>query len=149
MKTIVASKVTVLPYEAGSFDAMTATLSGKVYENKIGNNRFATFKDGDTLTHLCEYPGRDQIRKVECPLPAYDILPTDIPCGEKKNETALYQIDLDNRRVNCGMTYIFQLADGRFFILDGGYFTFSECDRLYTMRQTLHHAEKASARRQA
>ena len=137
MKTIVASKVTILPYEAGAFDSITASLSGKVYENTIGNNRFVTFKGDTTLTHLCEYPGRNEIRKVECPLPAYEILPSDIPCGEKKNETALYQIDLDNRRVNCGMTYIFQLADGRFFILDGGYFTFSECDRLYTMLRKL------------
>ena len=38
MKTIVASKVTILPYEAGAFDSITASLSGKVYENTIGNN---------------------------------------------------------------------------------------------------------------
>jgi len=45
--------------------------------------------------------------------------------------TTLYQLELDQTDVNCGMSYVFQLADGRFIILDGGYFTPGEDDRLF------------------
>jgi len=45
--------------------------------------------------------------------------------------TTLYRLELDQTDVNCGMSYVFQLADGRFIILDGGYFTPGEDDRLF------------------
>lgn len=45
--------------------------------------------------------------------------------------TTLYQLQLDQSMVNCGMSYVFQLENGRFFILDGGYFTPGEDARLY------------------
>lgn len=45
--------------------------------------------------------------------------------------TTLYQLELDHRNINCGMSYVFHLQDGRFFILDGGYFTPGEEERLY------------------
>jgi len=46
-------------------------------------------------------------------------------------QTTLYQLELDYREINCGMSYVFHLRDGRFFLLDGGYFTPGEEDRLY------------------
>ena len=46
-------------------------------------------------------------------------------------QTTLYQLALDYREINCGMSYVFHLRDGRFFIIDGGYFTPGEEDRLY------------------
>jgi hypothetical protein len=46
-------------------------------------------------------------------------------------QTTLYQLELDYREINCGMSYVFHLRDGRFFIIDGGYFTPGEEDRLY------------------
>ena len=46
-------------------------------------------------------------------------------------QTKLYQLELDYRDVDCGMSYVFHMADGRFFIIDGGYFTPGEEDRLY------------------
>lgn len=42
----------------------------------------------------------------------------------------LYQLELRQSVVNCGMSYIFQLADGSFFLIDGGYFTRGEADEL-------------------
>lgn len=51
--------------------------------------------------------------------------------------TALYQIDLDNRRVDCGMSYLYHLKSGKIFMIDGGYFTLGECDRLYTLMRKL------------
>ena len=46
--------------------------------------------------------------------------------------TKLYQLELNQKLANCGMSYIFHLKDNRFFIIDGGYFTPGEEDRLYS-----------------
>ena len=35
----------------------------------------------------------------------------------------LYQLKLDQSIVDCGMSYVFQLNSGHFFLMDGGYFT--------------------------
>ena len=43
----------------------------------------------------------------------------------------LYQLELRQSVVNCGMSYVFRLADGSFFIIDGGYFTEGEADELF------------------
>jgi beta-lactamase superfamily II metal-dependent hydrolase len=45
--------------------------------------------------------------------------------------TTLYQLELDQSVVDCGMSYVIELQDGRFIIIDGGYFTPGEQDRLY------------------
>lgn len=45
--------------------------------------------------------------------------------------TKLYQLELDQSIVNCGMSYVFSLENGGFFIIDGGYFTPGEEDNLY------------------
>lgn len=45
--------------------------------------------------------------------------------------TTLVQFQLDQSEVNCGMSYVFLLNSGRFFIIDGGYFTQGEDERLY------------------
>ncbi|MGL6174640.1 MAG: ComEC/Rec2 family competence protein [Cellulosilyticaceae bacterium] len=46
-------------------------------------------------------------------------------------KTLLYQLELDQSIVDCGMSYVIQLMDGRFIIIDGGYFTDGEDERLY------------------
>lgn len=43
----------------------------------------------------------------------------------------LFQLQLNQSIVNCGMSYVFLLDSGEFFIIDGGYFTPGEDERLY------------------
>ena len=43
----------------------------------------------------------------------------------------LYQLQLDQSIVDCGMSYVFQLDSGHFFLIDGGYFTPGEAENLY------------------
>ena len=43
----------------------------------------------------------------------------------------LFQMKLDQSIVDCGMSYVFQLTSGHFFVIDGGFFTPGEADRLY------------------
>lgn len=50
--------------------------------------------------------------------------------------TTLFQLQLDQSLVDCGMSYVFQLSSGHFFVLDGGYFTPDESERLYQMLRT-------------
>ncbi len=51
----------------------------------------------------------------------------------------LFQLKLDQSIVDCGMSYVLQLDSGRFFLIDGGYFTPGEAERLY--RFLCEHAE--------
>lgn len=44
----------------------------------------------------------------------------------------LYQLELDNSEVNCGMSYVIQLDDESYVIIDGGYFTDGEDVRLFS-----------------
>ncbi len=45
----------------------------------------------------------------------------------------LYQLELDNSEVNCGMSYVIQLDDESYIIIDGGYFTPGEDMRLFSL----------------
>lgn len=45
--------------------------------------------------------------------------------------TTLFQLELDYREIDCGMSYVIQTRNGNFFLIDGGYFTSGEEDRLY------------------
>ena len=44
--------------------------------------------------------------------------------------TTLYQLELNQDEVNCGASHVIQLQSGNFIVLDGGYFTAGEEDRL-------------------
>ena len=46
-------------------------------------------------------------------------------------QTTLYQLELNQGIVICGMSYVIQLKDGRFLLMDGGYFSEGEEERLY------------------
>ena len=50
--------------------------------------------------------------------------------NKSNHQLLLYQLELDQALVDCGMSYFFRLNDGRFFVIDGGYFTPGEEDRL-------------------
>ena len=48
----------------------------------------------------------------------------------------LFQLELKQDEVNCGMSYVFQLSDNEFFLIDGGYFSEGEAERLYSFLKT-------------
>lgn len=45
----------------------------------------------------------------------------------------MLQLELNQTDVNCGMSYVFMLGNSEFFIIDGGYFTKDESERLYSL----------------
>jgi len=126
------SEVEVFSEGDTTVDALIKTLPAETVSDKtIEQNRFVFCQGEENDYYICQYPGRGEIRKITCPKPAFTPRPEHSP--SKGGETALYQIDVDNRRINCGMSYVYHLSDGRFFILDGGYFTYGERERLYAL----------------
>lgn len=55
--------------------------------------------------------------------------------------TLLYQLEMDQSLVNCGMSYVFRLKNGDWFITDGGYFTDGEEDRLFELLSSCGNAK--------
>ncbi len=106
-------------------------------EKTIENNHFLRYDFEDTSVYYSDFPGRGETRVIACPYPAYRDRVEDKTAFPLIKKTELYQLDLDNRRINCGMSYLWHLADGRFFILDGGYFTPHENERLYALLRRL------------
>ena len=65
-----------------------------------------------------------------------DSTPSDSVCDgdqavRSQQKTTLFQLELDYRNINCGMSYVIQMRNGEFFLIDGGYFTDGEEERLY------------------
>ena len=54
----------------------------------------------------------------------------------------LFQLQLDQSIVNCGMSYVFRLSKNEFFIIDGGYFTPGEADSLFSFLKEQSEDEK-------
>ena len=97
----------------------------KYTSNSIGNNLFATYVTQTQIVHVMFFPDRSEIRT------AVDkrgegmngfALPGLSGENKYKNSTTSEMImcDISNSDWPGGMCIIFQLADGRFFIIDAG-----------------------------
>lgn len=105
----------------------------KISENEINKNRFYVYKNGDTLINASYFVASDEVvlsKETVTALPDNFIQPS----YEKKNNSSITQIQLaDNVDIKEGMSYVIHLADGTFFIIDGGwcYDNYLEADKLY------------------
>ncbi|MBQ7364128.1 MAG: MBL fold metallo-hydrolase, partial [Clostridia bacterium] len=135
--------VEVFPDSEGKWEALLGAFpkDGISYMTRQ-TNRFAMIWGEEYDLYFCHYPTRGEIRKITCPKPAFTHRPQNDTDRPRITTPALYQIDLDNRRIDCGMSYVYQLADGRFFLIDGGYFTYGESERLYALLRSLRPSGK-------
>ncbi len=111
----------------------------KTLENEINGNYFYTYTKNNSLIHISYYPGANEVNISREMLTA---LPNNLtqPSYEKKNESSITQIQLaDNVSIKEGMSYVIHLADGTFFIIDGGwcYDDYLEADKLYNVLANL------------
>lgn len=102
-------------------------------ENEINGNYFYTYTKGNALIHISYYPSTNEVNIASETVTA---LPDNLtqPSYEKKNDSSITQIQLaDNVSIKEGMSYVIHLADGTFFIIDGGwcYEDNVEADKLY------------------
>ena len=112
-----------------TFETLCREIEGKGLKkytsNTIGNNLFATYVTQTQIVHVMFFPDRSEIRT------AVDkrgegtngfALPGLSGENKYKNSTTSEMImcDISNSDWPGGMCIIFQLADGRFFIIDAG-----------------------------
>ncbi len=91
------------------------------YENQIGENLFDTFYKGNNGLHLSYYPAKNMF-KITTVTKGYQ--PATTPTTGSVTPT-LTQMGLQGAELNSpdgapGMSYVMQLSDGRFIIIDGG-----------------------------
>ena len=97
-------------------------------DRRSGENRFLTLRRGTDAARLLFLGGRDELRLLYEPEalfpPEKADCPDSAPC-------CLRGLSLDQREIDCGMSYIVRACDGSLFVIDGGYFTKGEDDRLF------------------
>jgi glyoxylase-like metal-dependent hydrolase (beta-lactamase superfamily II) len=127
--------------EYESYDK-TLTEAGwvKYTENQMGDNAFATYthENGKTL-QLGYYPTLQNGTLRIVSTPTGYLPPTEAPAYTRVTDTTFTQIDRDamNHNSAVGMSYIMQLADGSFIIIDGGPANVKDEDNLLAYLKSL------------
>lgn len=115
--------------------------AGMILSNtyEIGNNKHALYK-GDTVNVYASYIGGERVARV-----FFEKAGTLYPSAEEESYErvsgyvpTLWMLDVDSQRVsadtasgsNGGMSFIAKVADGSFIIIDGGYNTSEESNRI-------------------
>lgn len=98
----------------------------KSYENTIGENLFRGYtKDNELLYTYFSLP-LAQTKIIFEPNVEY---PLDAKLQQGKCE--IRQFSLNQKNVDCGMSYAIKCCDGSFFMIDGGYYGEGEAERLF------------------
>ena len=107
---------------ASDFDAYLTQLKAAGYSeyqtNRIGNNLFAIYKQGNRAVYVSYFPWDGSLRVTS--ETAYSLPSGSYVESEKITVSTLGQLSLDDEAGNFGMGYIFTLEDGSFFLIDGG-----------------------------
>ena len=116
----------------------------KTFENEINGLYFYTYTKDNALIHISYYPSTSEVNISSETVTA---LPDNLtePTYEKKNDSTITQIQLaDDVTIKEGMSYVIHLADGTFFIVDGGwcYDNYLEADKLYNVLKELNGSEE-------
>ena len=101
-------------------------------EYELGGNLYALLKGEDITVYVSLLKDAYELRVYAEPAGFADYPEVSAPV-ECDGEVTVFQLEVDSRgtRQNGGMTYIIKLANGNFLIMDGGYYTDVEADRIY------------------
>ena len=117
--TVVYSGVT-----SADFDAYTATVTNAGFtaliENTLGNNRYATYANGDRQVHFYYVDGKQEMRVV---LGAKDVVASLLQTEVTGTVTpSVTQMNMKYLQASGGgACTIFTLQDGTFLVIDGGW----------------------------
>lgn len=105
-----------------------------VLSNEINGNLYNTFVKKDKLVHISYFKESSNVFIVcetRGPLPG-EVEPL---FSNRKYQPMLTQVKLDSKEMLEGMSYVFRLSDGTFFIIDGGWpeKEHSEANKLYEL----------------
>ena len=96
------------------------------FSRKTDKNVYRAYFKADDLIYIYYSEPRAEVRIVFEPDAK---LPENNPL--ESGACSIAQLSLDQTNIDCGMSYVIKCCDNSFFIIDGGYFTEGECDRLY------------------
>lgn len=88
--------------------------------NNIGNNLFGTYLNGDVQVNTCWYPSKNLLHIIygdKGYLAAVEPEAITSVCEPTITQMGLSGMDLDGAP---GMSYVIQLSDGRYILIDGG-----------------------------
>lgn len=104
-------------------------------EYSLGDNRYILLEGKENTVYLSFVPSVSSIRTYSEPKGASifpeSVMPAVAPLEGYTPTFWQLPVDCKGSAANGGMSYVFQLADGSFFIIDGGYPTELEADNLY------------------
>lgn len=113
--------------EQSGYKKIFCRISGENYYNGYLKPAGADEIEQEGLLYVYYSAPRAQLRIVFDP---DAVLPKTTPPLDGDFAT-ITQLSLDQTNVDCGMSYVIKCCDNSFFIIDGGYFSQGECDRLY------------------
>jgi len=121
---------------AADFDSFVAGLQSLGYtvsqENQLGDNKYAYASNGVVNLYITHLAADSALRLYSEPALRANPMPETFDV-EKTHTPKMWQLRVDNitSRQNGGMSYVWMLSDGTFFLIDGGYDTEIEADNLY------------------
>ena len=99
----------------------------------MGDNRYALYQ-GDAFTVYLSYLSGEKAIRIYVGR-SDDPVPSKIYQGDDAGavQPALWQINVDCQaaKANGGMSYVLQLSDGKFIVIDGGYETDADANSIY------------------
>lgn len=98
----------------------------------LGDNRYSLMKH-ETYTAYVSYLPQKNAMRIAVGEPDIPDPTESEPLSAAVCEPTLWQLDVDNygSKANGGMSYVIQLTDGSFLVVDGGYSTQTEATALY------------------
>lgn len=106
----------------------------KYTENIIAENAFATYTKDGVMAHVLSLPELDSVRIVaekDAVLPALSAQQMTAAVQPSITQIGLEGYDTSGSSNQIGMSYLYQLSDGSFIIVDGGHNKAEAADALY------------------
>ena len=104
-----------------------------------GDVVFSTFKKDNHVIYLSYTPSEQYIRKISkenAILPKKETAPV-----HKKIAPLITQVRNAYFSVDCGMTYVIRVSDGRFILIDGGSGEYEEVDHLWDVLMSQYEGD--------
>ena len=120
------------------FTAYQADLEGegftKYTENTIGTNKFVTYTKDNILVHMMSLPAMECVRVIaqnDAVLPAVSAPEITAVVQPSVTQLGLEGYDTSGSANQIGMSFLYQLSDGSFVVIDGGHNVDLAADQLF------------------
>lgn len=112
----------------------------KYTDNAIGTNKFATYTKDNVMVHMMSLPAMENVRIIamtDAVLPEVEAPQVTAKVQPSITQLGLEGYDTDGSANQIGMSLLYQLSDGSFFVVDGGHNLDQAADQLYNTMKAL------------